>query len=191
MSINAKYRRITPQELAAFQSDPSSIAAFFGTDKLDRFLGDEEFDEAAYLDEPSPVDDPERLFDLTNSWMAVHYLLTGEVTDPSQSTTPPPLVYVVMGGTPISDEDVGYGPPRYLTPEQVKEAADALSDLAPEDLRGRFDVAAYNAADGYPMMRPTGWEPEDVEPLLEEYADLRQFFKETAEQGDALLLWSD
>lgn len=191
MSINAKYRRITPQELAEFQRDPSSIAAFFGTDKLDRMLGDEDFDEAAYLDEPSPVDDPERLFDLTNSWMAVHYLLTGEITFASQSKTPPPLVYVVMGGTPISDEDVGYGPPRFLTPEQVKEAAAALSKLAPEDLRGGFDVAAYNAAGGYPTMSPTGWDAEDIDPLLEEYSDLRNFFQGTAERGDALLLWSD
>lgn len=191
MSINAKYRRIKPQELAEFQRDPSSIAAFFGTDKLDRMLGDEDFDEGAYLDEPSPVDDPERLFDLTNSWMAVHYLLTGEITFASQSKTPPPLVYVVMGGTPISDEDVGYGPPRFLTPEQVKEAADSLSDLDPEDLRGRFNVTAYNAAGGYPRMSATGWEQADLEPLLEEYADLRRFFKEAAEQGDALLLWSD
>ena len=190
MSVNFKYRRITPQELAAFQNDPSSIAAFFGTDKLDRFLGDEEFDEGAYLDEPSPVDDPERLFDLTNSGMAVHYLLTGEIM-PSQSNAPPPLVYVVMGGTPISGEDVGYGPPRFLTPEQVKEAANALSKLAPEDLRGGFDVAAYNAGGGYPAMSATGWEAEDIEPLLEEYADLRNFFQEAAECGDALLLWSD
>jgi len=193
MSINAKYRRITPQELAGFQHDPSSIAPFFGTDKLDKMPDvpdDEDFDEDAYWAEPSPVDDPERLFDLTNSWMAVHYLLTGEVTHPSQSRTPPPLVYVVMGGTPISDEDVGYGPPRFLTPEQVKEAGDALRDLAPEDLRGRFDITAYNAARGYPRMGQRGWEPEDIEPLLEEYADLRQFFIEAAGQGDALLLWS-
>jgi len=40
-------------------------------------------------------------------------------------------------------------------------------------------------------MRSTGWEASDVEPLLQEYADLRQFFKEAAEQGDALLLWLD
>jgi len=190
MSVNFKYRRITPQELAAFQNNPPSIAAFFGTDKLDRFLGDEEFDEVEYLDEPSPVDDPERLFDLTNSGMAVHYLLTGEIM-PSVSNIPPPLFYVVMGGTPISDEDVGYGPPRYLTPEQVKEAADALSKLAPEYLRGGFDVAAYSAGGGYPSMRSTGWEPEDIEPLLDEYSSLRNFFLGTVERGDALLLWSD
>lgn len=67
MSINAKYRRITPQELAEFQNNPSSIAAFFGTDKLDKMPDDEDFDEEAYWAEPSPVDDPERLFDLTNS----------------------------------------------------------------------------------------------------------------------------
>ncbi len=162
MSINAKYRRITPQELAAFRRDPSSIAAFFGTDKFDNMPDDEDFDEEAYLAEPSPVDDPERLFDLTNSWQAVHYLLTGEITFASQSAVPPPLVYVVMGGTPISEVDVGYGPPRFLTPEQVKESADALRELAPEDLRGRFDVEVYNAAGGYPRMRPTGWEQQDL-----------------------------
>jgi len=128
MSIDAKYRRITPSELASFQHDPASLNSFFGLDKFDEMPEDEEFDEEAYLAQPSPVDDPERLYDLTNSWMAVHYLLTGEITT-SQSAVPPPLIYVVMGGTPISDVDVGYGPPRYLTPEQVKEAADALNGL--------------------------------------------------------------
>ena len=193
MSINAKYRRITLQELAEFQRDPSLIAAFFGTDKLDKMPDDddEDFDEEAYWAQPSPVDDHERLFDLTNSWMAVHYLLTGEITFALQSSTPPPLVYVVMGGTPISDEDVGYGPPRYLTPEQVKEAADALQCLRSEDLRGRFDLAAYNAAKGYPRMTASGWRPEDVEVLLEDYEDLKTFFQEAAKSGDALLLWSD
>lgn len=123
--------------------------------------------------------------------MAVHYLLTGEIAFGSESNTPPPLVYVVMGGPPVSGEDVGYGPPRFLTPEQVKEAADALRQLDPDDLRGRFDVAAYNAAGGYPKMQATGWELEDLEPLMEEYANLKCFFQEAAEQGDALLLWSD
>ena len=117
---------------------------------------DEDFDEEAYFAEPSPVDDPERMFDLFNSWMAVHYLLTGEIAFPLQSKVPPPLVYVVMGGTPISTEDVGYGPPRYLTPEQVMEAAAALRDLDPEDLRGRFDLTAYNAAKGYPRVTGAG-----------------------------------
>ena len=193
MSINAKYRRITPQELAEFQRDPSLIAAFFGIDKLDEIPEDvdDDFDEEAYFAYTSPVDDPDRLFDLSKFWQAIHCLLTGEITYPLQSNIPPPLVYVVMGGTTISDVDVGYGPPRYLTPGQVAEAAGALQELSPERLRGSIDLSTFNAARIYPADAAGGWQTEDVELLIEEYDELRQFFQKAAHSGDALLLWAD
>ena len=192
MSINAKYRRITPEELAQFQRDPESIGPFFGLDRFDQLeemdINDDEFDEDAFLDAPAPVDEPERLLDIMSEWQAIHFLLTGEVTFESKSKVPPPLCNVVMGGTPISSIDVGYGPPRFLTPVQVQEVAQALGKIDPAELKDNFDVAAYNAAEGYPRMPPSGWSQKDVEPLLETYSILVDFYKNAARAGDALLL---
>jgi hypothetical protein len=54
MSIYAKYRRITPEELAEFLRNPAAISNFFGQDRFDELLtmeipDDEEFDEDAFL----------------------------------------------------------------------------------------------------------------------------------------------
>ncbi len=196
MSINAKYRRITPEELADFQRDPKSISSFFGLAQFDQMeemdiADDEEFDEEAFLGAPAPVDDPGRLLDINNEWQAIHFLLTGEATFPEKCQTPPPLGNIVMGGSLISDVDVGYGPPRFLTPAEVHDAAQALQEIDAAELGRRFDVEAYNAAGGYPRMSPTGWSQKDVEPLLETYSALVAFYQEAAQVGDALLLWVD
>jgi len=96
----------------------------------------------------------------------------------------------VMGGVPISTVDVGYGPPRYLTPDEVQSVSLALGVVDIAELGRRFDVSVYNGAGGYPKMRPTGWKQEDVVPLLETVSDLRDFFEVSASNGDALLLWA-
>jgi hypothetical protein len=95
-----------------------------------------------------------------------------------------------MGGTPISTVDVGYGPPRYLTPDEVRAAYSALSEIDIADLGRRFDVGIYNAEGGYPRMSPTGWRQENVVSLLEIMSALRDFFQAAASDGDALLLWA-
>jgi hypothetical protein len=53
---------------------------------------------------------------------------------------------VVMGGTetPI---DTTYGKVRFLKPEEVREVANALSQISVKDLRARFDPIAFTEAE--------------------------------------------
>jgi hypothetical protein len=69
---------------------------------------------------------------------------------------PPPLGNVVLGGTdpqwPCTCAQV-----RLLTPDEVRAAADALSKISVGELRARFTVASFNAAQIYPH----GWRALD------------------------------
>ena len=54
--------------------------------------------------------------DIDKAWHAIHYILCGHPWEGE-----PPYFNVVLGGTEINDEDVGYGPARYLVPAEVKK----------------------------------------------------------------------
>src|SRR5690349_11334743 len=58
----------------------------------------------------------ENRLDLDKAWHGLHFLLTG--TDWGGT---PPLNFIVAGGETIGDVDVGYGPARAFTPEQLAE----------------------------------------------------------------------
>ena len=65
----------------------------------------------------------------------------------ASAPTPPPGD-AVLGGQPIG-KDVGYGPMRYLTADEVKVSSAALSALSDNDFRRRCDPAALRAAEAY------------------------------------------
>ena len=51
------------------------------------------------------------LLDVDKSWHAIHFVLTGQVWDAPDDEL---LSHVVMGGQPLEDMDMGYGPARLL-----------------------------------------------------------------------------
>lgn len=160
MSMIGNYRRVTAAELKAILEEP---------EKLDSFLYSEE-------------DDDDRHLDIDKSWHAIHFLLNH---DPWGGEYP--YSSVVLGGSVVSDEDVGYGPARYLPPEEAQEAADALSLISPERLLKRFDAKKFNEAEIYPQ----GWGglPEEFEYIGDYYGHLVRFFQEAARRDEAILLW--
>src|SRR5271165_1779219 len=78
----------------------------------------------------SQVSDP---LNIDKSWHGIHFLLTSSAWGGT-----PPLSNAVLGGTEFGP-DLGYGPARYLTPDQVKEVAAGLDRITGETLRGRFN----------------------------------------------------
>jgi hypothetical protein len=90
----------------------------------------------------------------------------------------------VLGGSELTDEDLGHGPARYLEPAEVAAVAEALSRVSAEELWSRFDESRVVAEEVY-------WsaDPEGREYALENYRALRAFFDRAAEAGDAVILW--
>ena len=155
------YRRVSPSQLAALCDDPESIRDFLY---------------------PPADNDPPGAFDVDRAWHAIHFLLNGDAWGGE-----PPLGNAVLGGRPLGDIDVGYGPARYLTADEVAETADALEQVSSDKLLARFDVELLNGVDIY----PTSWNGDDREHefVRENYQRLVRFFRATADAGDALLIF--
>jgi hypothetical protein len=117
---------------------------------------------------------------LEKSWHILHYLLTGTTEE-----APPPLGYAILGGSPIGG-DLGYGPARFLFPEQVRDVAAALGELTPEDLAQRFDLDAMSAANVYPSA-----DEDELEMAQHYFNKLVQYYADAAAKGNAMLLWID
>lgn len=125
-----------------------------------------------------PYAHEEDRLNLEKSWHVLHYLLTGHVQE-----APGPLGNAILGGEEIGEER-DYGRVRFLTPQQVHEVADALSNVSKDALRNRFDLEAMNAAGIY-----TARNQEDLELAQEYFEQLSRFYREAAENSEAMLLW--
>ena len=118
---------------------------------------------------------------LDKDWHGVHYLLCGK-SEPDSSL----ISKAVLGGTPLGDDDEGfsgYGPARYFTAAEVTQLSEALSAPALEsEASTRFDAARMNTLQIYP-----GFRPQDLESLLESLRHLRNFYADSAKNGNAIV----
>jgi len=116
---------------------------------------------------------------LDEKWHALHYLVCG-----APGEVPGPLGSAVMGGKALSAEDMGYGPARYLLPEEVAAIAAALEGVTHEELSARFDPARMDAIGIYPTQTD-----RDLDDLLERFDALRSYYVRAAKAGLAMLSW--
>jgi hypothetical protein len=161
MSMIGNYLRVSQEQLARLLRDPSDITTVVYPD------GDADHPSGTHLD-------------IDKAWHAIQFLLTGQ---PWQGT--PPLQNAVMGGTELGDEDVGYGPARGLTPDEVQAVSTALAAISGDLLWSRFDAKSFVAAEIY----PEGWSSDGKEYVLGHYDALRLFFADAARSGDAMILY--
>ncbi len=163
MSMIGNYRRVTPEQLAALLANPASVITFLYPEDNRRLSPDEHLD-------------------VDKAWHAIHFLLNGDPWEGEQ-----PLVNAVMGGNQLGEEDVGYGPARYLGPEEVQILAKALQEQPAHELLERFDTQRFNDAEIYPH----GWSnsPEELEYVRDNYLRLTEYVRKAAEAGDAMLLY--
>src|SRR5437867_74012 len=115
---------------------------------------------------------------LGKAWHGVHYLLCGEVENGATV-----LSQAVLGGSEFGD-DLGYGPARYFTAEEVSAAAGALSrtDLEAE-MKARFDPEQMTRLGIYPQR----WDGGDAKWLWEEFGRLREFYVQSSARQLALV----
>ncbi|MDI6710895.1 MAG: YfbM family protein [Thermoanaerobacterales bacterium] len=160
------YVRVSAQELEEALKDSSLISTLI--------FGEEEDEE-----DGKPR---ENTLEIDQAWHGIHFLLTG---DPWAGA--PPLSYVVLGGQPLGDDDLGYGPPHYLTPAQVREAAATLTQLSLDDLRQRYVPEKFVAAEIHPPIWDEG--EEALEYILSYLRQVIDFFRTAAANGEAVIFW--
>jgi len=126
------------------------------------------------------AEDP-NLTDIDKSWEGILFLLTGQNIE----TLDHPMGKVLFSGQLIdAEQDLGYGPGNYLTPEQVKEVNSQLSQLSPEELRKKFDAKRMMQLEVYPNI----WEEEEVvDYLLGYYETIREVYATATKNSQAVI----
>ena len=135
----------------------------------------------AYLD-----DDREglRRLDVEKAWHGIHFLLTGEGWGGQ-----PPLDFIASGGELIGDVDVGYGPARAFTSDEVRAIAAALAPLSWSALMQRWDADAIRSAQIYGV-DPDSRDAEN-EYLGFHYERLKAFVTALAGDGLGMIVYLD
>ena len=133
--------------------------------------------EGARKDSPEGV---RNRIDLDKAWHGVHFLLCQRAEE-----APPPLGNAVLGGTEIGP-DQGYGPVRYLSPDEVAEVAAALARVDDDTVRRNWQPQLLEEKQIY----PGGWdEAESLDWLIDSLAQLRTFYVQAAGRGSAVLAY--
>ena len=130
------------------------------------------------------LEDPLRTpFDVDKAWHGLHAVLTGSAEDCDH-----PLNPVVMGGEEFG-ADLGYGPARYLSAEDVRHLASSLDDMDEEEFRAGIDLETLSSLDAYPDVWDRTSEAEDnLAWLTEALETVREGFHRAADHGQAMIV---
>ena len=125
----------------------------------------------------------ENMLCIDKAWHAIHFTLTGEEWEISEDN---PLSQVVLGGEPVNDEDMGYGPMRLIPKELVSQIADALEEVDEADFRSKFNLKDMVQNQIYPVMNDDN-EEQFFEYVWELFAELKKFYKDASEKDHNVL----
>ena len=131
------------------------------------------------------LEEEEKVLDLDKDWHGIHFLLTGSGEEGEE-----PLCYLIKGGEEIGYEDMDYGPPRALRPNQIADWARAMSTISADELRKRFDARVMMELEIY----PTIWDRITEEDgylgnLLENYEWLRSFAEQMKNENKGAIIY--
>jgi hypothetical protein len=186
MSMIGNFRSLSDEDIRALLEDPAHVEQLlYGDDALPSSNGEvvSLFGNGGEPHAAEDGDDDELYLD--KAWHGIHFLLTGTAWEGSF-----PLNFIVSGGTAIGEVDVGYGPARALTSDDVRSLHAELEPLTSEELERRFDPEQMTKLQIYPEI----WDRDPKEDdslgyLLDYYTDLRGFVRRTAERGHGLLVY--
>jgi hypothetical protein len=160
MSMIGYLLRVSQQELDAYLNDSSLLEEQIGDDKVDA----------------------DKLIDIDKAWDGIVYLLTGG----SIATADHPLLRVLFSGQLIDeDQDLGYGPAHYLTPEQVAVLNGELANITREDLEKKYNAEEMTALEVYPSI----WEDDEetFTYLADNFESVKALYADAADNGEAVI----
>lgn len=159
MSMIGHFRSVSAERLAELLAAPGEVHAL--------------------LESPGPRG---AYLELDRAWHGLHFLMCGSPWEGS-----PPLDFIMNGGEPIGDEDLGEGPARGFSVEEVRRIAIALGAVTWLGLWARWEPDVIRAARLY-RVDPDA--PEDEAAHLEvAFQWLRAFITGLAEHNQAMLVY--
>jgi hypothetical protein len=167
MSMIANLLRVSSEELEAYLNDSSLLE--------NRIYDDEGEDQ--------------NLIDIDKAWDGILFLLTGEsiATLEAREGNTASLARIFFSEQFIDeDQDLGYGPGQYLTPEQVKELNTQISAISIEDLKKNYDPKRMIELEVYPSI----WENEDeVNYLIEYFEVIQDVYSEAVKKNEGIIMF--
>lgn len=165
MGMIGNLLRVSEAELKSYIEDSSLLE--------DRIYKD--YDE-------NDIDDA--LIDLDKSWDAIAFLLG----DTSDEYLDQPLAKAIFGSHTLDEnQDLGYGPARFVTTDEVKEIHNLLTQLSNEELRKRFNPQVFEEEEIY----PTFWTQENEEEIWEYLSGninlIRELYSVAAKNNGAVI----
>jgi hypothetical protein len=123
--------------------------------------------------------------DLDKAWHGIHYMLTQTAWEGDE-----PLNFLVGGGSQVGNVEVGYGPARAFSADEVKAICAALGPLDSDFLRARFNPQEMMKLDIYPSI----WDrdPADDDTFghcAEHFESLKAFIEQTATRNMGLVVY--
>lgn len=101
-----------------------------------------------------------------------------------------PHCYLLSGGEPIGEVDVGWGPARALSSKEVQEFEKVVSEIGKDEFVSRFDKTKFSENSIY----PDRWDRENA-PTAEEYFKffevLKDFLKQASDHNSGAVVWKD
>jgi len=88
----------------------------------------------------------------------------------------PPLNFITCGGKVVGNIDLGYGPARVFTAEDVSKIYDVLKHIDHEYLRNRFNPEDMMQKKIYPEIWDRNTEEDDTLDYCIEYFDILETF---------------
>lgn len=128
-------------------------------------------------------DDDDRNLCIDKAWHAIHYIVTGCVWDIPEDN---PLGQIVLGGEPINDDDMGYGPARLIPRETVSQISENLEKWDEAVFRENFHMQDLISNEIYPFVSD-GDEESFFEYIWENFDELKKFYKAAAEDGQNVI----
>lgn len=115
------------------------------------------------------------------AWSILSYILAaGRVTSPATGSA-----RAIAGGEVLPEDELDYGGTRVLMPALVQEVAAELAALTDAEIEHRYHTVdftgSYGARDGA-HSRP-------LETYLTAFHEVRDFYADAAQAGDAMAVW--
>lgn len=171
MSSSIEFRRITPEDFDRSHNDTAYAEAYFGFD-----LNAD--DDEVLLSFFESLEASDLYLDLGKKWQGIHFLLTGEFPSTHKSSLHTPLHKVMMGGAETPLCHVVGGVIRYFSVDEVREIAQALSNVSGSELELRLST----------LMEHDKHKWDTTPSLLSLCIQLVKFFNKAAQNQDIVLL---
>ena len=120
----------------------------------------------------------ENMIDVDKTWHAIHFILSGNAYESDDNNV---LSQLVLGGSPVNEEDLGYGPALLLNKNLVAQIAEALNTWDEALFRKKFDFNNMITNEIYPII--DGEDENDFYTYVWEYfSSLKTFIAEAAKE---------